>query len=85
MLNSAAFKFTKNGREKDQIDIKYLLLFALLHCPDVTNLENKCLALYEILNVSVEQNTHISANDKEMLPTWSKICSLATVELFEFV
>ena len=85
VLNSDAFKNPIKGQRAEQIDIKYLLMFALFHCRDVTTLENKCVGLYEILNDSMSRHTRISAADKDMKPTFEKICALATTELFDFV
>ena len=60
VLNSDAFKNPVKGQQAEQIDIKYLLMFALFHCRDVNTHYNKCVGLYEILNESMDKHTRIS-------------------------
>ena len=84
VLNNDAFKDPVKGQRAEQIDIKYLLMFALYHCRDIDSLENKCVGLYEILNDSMDKHTQISASDKDMKPAWMKMCAFATTELFDF-
>ena len=85
LLLSEGFK--KPGLEADQIDHDSLLLFAILHCVEAPrgqkkNVE-KSIALYEVLqDGGLEAHKQISATDKDMAPTFEKLCTFATMDVF---
>ena len=84
-LLSDAFKDPVKGQSAEQIDKDFLMMFGLLHCQDVKKSCNKIDAFYEILNEGgMTKHQHISAGDKDLKPTFKKMCALVTCELFDF-
>ena len=68
--------------EEGAIRVPDLLLFAILHCVSKKN-ELRARILYELLQdggAAVHQQ--ISAQDKDFMPTFKKLCALATTDLF---
>ena len=85
LLTSAFFKDESKGHSADQIDHTSLMLFGILHCRDSKNNKEKAKGLYEVLqDGGFERHTHISAGDKDFKPTFEKMCSLVTYDLWEF-
>lgn len=83
-LLSDAFKNGKKGLSYDQIDVDYLILFGMLHCRDKSRPERKAVGFYEVLQDGGLQNhQHISAGDKDLEPTFQKLCEFATIDVFE--
>ena len=80
MLLSPQFK--GDGQNADQIDVNILKMFSLLHCNNKKSIE-KATALYAILQEGgLEAHEQISAGDKDIIPVFSKLCNLVTVDVF---
>lgn len=77
-LLSAAFK--DEGAGSDEISIQALTIFALLHCPG--KVPDKAEHLYNLLqDGGLGAHQYISANDKDIIPAFDKLCGLACFEL----
>ena len=73
-LLSAAFK--DEGQAQDQVSVQSLKIFALLNCPG--KIPDKAEHLYNMLqDGGLEAHAQISANDKDLVPVFEKICGLA--------
>ena len=84
MLLSPSFKNAKSGQTEEQIDKDYLILFGLLHCIDSKSPFDKSVGLYEVLqDGGLEKHERISAGDKDFKPTFYKLCSFATSDIFK--
>lgn len=80
ILTAPAFK--REGHTMDQIDVDILKTIGLFHCAGKPR--DKAIVFYGILQEGgVEKHTFISAQDKDLIPVFEKMCSLATWELFE--
>ena len=85
ILLSDAFKDKTKGQREGQIDKDILMIYGLMHCQDHRKMTNKANAFYEILQEGgFERHHFISATDKDLKPAFKKLCSLITVELFDF-
>lgn len=85
MLLSDAFKNPKKGHSDEQIDKDYLMLYGILHCADKKIPTEKAKGLYNVLQEGgMEVHNNISATDKDMEPTFAKICALVTIDIFNF-
>ena len=79
MINSSIFK-----NEKGEIDVNSLILFGFLNCAG--DVQHKSHALYGILQEGGEsQHTQISASDKDIIPTMTKLIKLCTSELAQLM
>ena len=73
-LMSAAFK--DEGQAQDQVSVQSLKIFALLNCP--RKIPDKAEHLYNMLqDGGLEAHAQISANDKDLVPVFEKLCGLA--------
>lgn len=83
LLTSSFFKDESAGQSADQIDAQTLILFGILHCRDSKKNMEKARGLYEVLqDGGFERHTHISAGDKDFKPTFEKMCTLVTCDLW---
>ena len=79
LISSSVFQ---NAR--GEIDANSLILFAFLNCAG--DLKYKSQALYSVLQEGGEsQHTHISASDKDIVPTFTKLIKLCTTELAQLM
>ena len=82
MLTSPHFKNPKEERKEDQIEADYLKLIGLFHCAGKPR--DKAVAFYAILQEGgMDRHQFISAQDKDLIPIFEKMCALATWELFD--
>ena len=56
------------------------MLYGVLHCRDSSNLKNKAQGLYDILQDG--DHNHISANDKDFHPNFTKMCAFSSYDLW---
>lgn len=88
MLLSSAFKgFTEDEKEdvlaEDQIRVPNLLCMGIISCGGTP--KEKAEVFYGILQEGgLQAHTHISASDKDIEPTFKKMGSLCTVDLFKW-
>ena len=85
--NSRITKLIKSSvfeNENGEISVDYLLLFGFLNCPG--EIDDKSNVLYEILQEG-GPDTHkcLSAQDKDMVPTFNKLFKLASSELVQLM
>jgi hypothetical protein len=81
VLLHQAFKSEKCA--PDQISVEFLKCMGLIHCGGSPR--EKAEYLYNLLqDGGLSAHTFISAADKDLEPTFEKICLLATVHLFEW-
>ena len=79
VINSSIFK-----NEKGEIDANKLILFGFLNCAG--DFKHKSVALYGILQEGGEsQHTFLSASDKDIVPTITKLIKLCTSELAQLM
>jgi len=79
VLKNSAFK--NDGYSEDQIDVNFLLCYALILCSG--NPKDKAEIFYGILQEGgITAHSFISASDKDIVPIFEKMCNLATVHLF---
>jgi hypothetical protein len=80
---SDAFKDHNKAQSPDQIDATWLLCYGVILCSG--SHREKAEVFYGILqDGGLAAHTFISAADKDLPPTFEKMCLLATVHLFEF-
>ena len=83
MLTSEAFKDQEKGQAYNQIDANFLICYGLLLCSGDT--KQKAEVFYGVLQEGgLAAHKFISARDKDLPPTFEKLCLLSTVHLFEF-
>ena len=89
VLLSDAFKRTwKDGDVEqktgdEQIDADYLRIWSLLHCAG--DAASKSIGLYDLLqDGGLQGHKEISANDKDLKPTFDKICRFVTADIIKF-
>ena len=74
-------KDDEGSLSEDQIDVKFLIAFGLLHC--VGSARSKAEVLYNLLQEGgLEMHKWISATDKDIIPIFEKMCLLVTCHLF---
>lgn len=85
---SSAFKgFTEDDNEEvlaeDQIRVANLLCMGVIACGG--SAKEKAEVFYGILQEGgLGAHTHISASDKDIEPTFKKMCAFCTVDLFKW-
>jgi len=83
VLLSDALKDHNKAQSPDQIDSTWLLCYGVILCAGTP--KEKAEVFYGILqDGGLAAHTFISAADKDLPPTFEKMCLLATVHLFEF-
>ena len=58
-------------------------MFGLIHCPGTT--KDKAKVLYGLIQdggLANEENVRVSASDKDLIPVFKKLCTLASIDIF---
>lgn len=83
VLLHSAFKNEEEGQSAEQIDVQYLQIYGFLLCSGKP--DDKVEVLFNLLQEGgLQKHTFISAEDKDVLPFFQKVCRFATIHLFEF-
>jgi hypothetical protein len=83
VLLHSAFKNEEEGQGAEQIDVNYLQIYGFLLCAGKPI--DKVEVLFNLLqDGGLQKHTFISAEDKDVLPLFQKLCRFATIHLFEF-